>query len=222
MHKIKPHCQYSQILNTPLYLVCNVKLISSERRQNVNNLLFTCIFSDRKFAGGFQCKDGSFILNHYKCDGIFHCQDQSDEKECGSSCPEYLAHIPKTCACTQIDMNSECITLHVWYADINALYFSSTKADIIVEVMDGELYSNGCAQGWSICSDRVGSNCFPNEKLCVFERDKYGSPLYCNNTEHLSLCYKELLEKLCPSMYQCKESYCIPISMVRTRLCLNP
>ena len=76
--------------------------------------------------------------------------------------------------------------------------------------------------GLALCSDNVVSKCFPNEKLCVFARDKYGLPLYCDNTEHLNVCNMELLEKMCPSMYRCKEFYCIPISMVGTWLmCLN-
>ena len=168
------------------------------------------------FTRGFQCKDGSFILNHYKCDGRFHCQDQSDEEDCELYCPGYLAHIPKTCACTHVGTHANCIPLHKWYADINALHFSSTKPDILSEVMNGEVLSNGCAQGWSRCSDITGSTCFPNEKLCVFERDKYGSPLYCKNTEHLNLCNMDMPGTFCPSMFHCNASYCIPINMVGT------
>ena len=145
---------------------------------------------------------------------MVHCQDQSDEVECETYCPGYLAHIPKSCACTHISMDAACIPLHTGYAAINALHFPYTKQDLFREIMAGEVFSNGCAQGWSICSLNNQSECFPNEKLCVFERDKYGFSLYCTNAEHLNLCYMDTLERLCPTMYRCKTSYCIPLSMV--------
>ena len=152
---------------------------------------------------------------------MVHCQDQSDEEGCESYCPGYLTHIPKDCPCTHMSMNAACMPLHILYAAINAVHLLSTKHDIFSEIMNGKIFSNGCAQGWSLCSVNNQSECFPNEKLCIFERDKYGSPLYCTNTEHLNLCDMDMLQRLCPTMYRCKTSYCIPLSMVGTSFGLS-
>ena len=65
-----------------------------------------------------------------------------------------------------------------------------------------------CPDGWSLCNV-LDQFCFPNHKICVFERDRYGT-LHCPNTEHLRFCERHL----CPTMFKCKASYCIATFMV--------
>ena len=65
-----------------------------------------------------------------------------------------------------------------------------------------------CQDGWTHC-DVFASDCFPNNKICVFERSA-NMLMYCPNTEHIMFC----ADHECPSMFKCYRSYCIPIYMI--------
>ena len=58
--------------------------------------------------------------------------------------------------------------------------------------------------------DYGSSECYPPNKICMFERDIYGNPVHCSDTEHLRYCtFHE-----CPNAFKCHGSYCIPSHMV--------
>ena len=66
-----------------------------------------------------------------------------------------------------------------------------------------------CPREWALCAFGDTGSCYPNEKICVFERNIFGTPLYCSNTEHLEQCH----DHQCPAQFKCK-TFCIPIYML--------
>ena len=54
------------------------------------------------------------------------------------------------------------------------------------------------------------SECYSPHKICTFERDIYGNPVHCSDTEHLRYCASHQ----CPNAFKCHGSYCIPSHMV--------
>ena len=77
----------------------------------------------------------------------------------------------------------------------------------------GSHCQNDCTKGhlqcraWAVCDywDSTDTSCFPSHKICVFERNLYGRPLYCNNTNHIHYCKTHQ----CPHMFKCRDSFCI-------------
>ena len=66
-----------------------------------------------------------------------------------------------------------------------------------------------CSEGSSLCT-YYRTQCFLRHKRCIFERDIFGEPAHCSDTEHLTYC--EHYE--CPAMFKCANSYCIPLHMI--------
>ena len=159
-------------------------------------------------SGSFPCADGNCILSHYRCDSITQCQDGSDEIHCHDSMTS-----PKNCSCNFIYFDGNCIPLYKWYdiKDLDEQIFLPRTPT----VKTGSMLENGCESGWSLCSAFSNSTCFPNAKLCVLERDRYGVPLYCEDVGHLEQCYTAMLKYICSYMFRCNSSYCIPMYMVR-------
>ena len=58
--------------------------------------------------------------------------------------------------------------------------------------------------------DVGSSECFSPNKICTFERDIYGNPVHCSDTQHLRYCASHE----CPNAFKCRGSYCIPNHMV--------
>ena len=58
--------------------------------------------------------------------------------------------------------------------------------------------------------DYGSSECFSADRICTFERDIYGDPVHCSDTEHLRYCASHQ----CPDAFKCDGSYCIPVHMV--------
>ena len=56
----------------------------------------------------------------------------------------------------------------------------------------------------------TSNHMYPNDNVCLFERDIYGDPLYCPSSEHLMYCEHHE----CPGMFRCNGDYCIPKHMV--------
>ena len=58
--------------------------------------------------------------------------------------------------------------------------------------------------------DYGSSECFSADRICTFERNIYGDPVHCSDTEHLRYCASHE----CPDAFKCDSSYCIPVHMV--------
>ena len=163
-------------------------------------------------SGSFSCADGNCILSHYRCDGITQCQDGSDEIHCQKICQDSMTS-PENCSCNFIYSDGKCIPLYKWYdiKELDAQIFLPRTPVLKI----GSILENGCESGWSLCSTFSNATCFPNAKLCVLERDRYGVPLYCQDVGHLEQCYTAMLKYICSYMFRCNSSYCIPMYMVR-------
>ena len=163
-------------------------------------------------AEWYECDDGTCILGHYQCDGIQHCISNSDEIGCSWQTQSPTAHHRYHQKMMWLqDTNDELVPLYKWYLQNKIAIHMQAAEDFSenINVMD-----NGCKIGWSRCSHR-DNLCFPNAHVCVFERDIYGNPLYCDAGENVKSCTSFTLEALCPTMFRCKSSYCIPFHMVR-------
>ena len=162
----------------------------------------------------FQCLNGVCILNHYRCDNIIDCLDASDEKECNNICTSttdcFIDCKSPECSCSYnyIKYGNRCEALYWRYDElmsISNLHMSRVEKTQ-QHIFNGNL---SCPREWALCASGDTGSCYPNEKLCVFERNIFGTPLYCSNTEHLEQCY----DHQCPTHFKCK-AFCIPIYML--------
>ena len=162
----------------------------------------------------YRCMDGTCILNYYKCDGDVDCLDGDDETYCATACT--LGY-----NCLMDCSSSQCIC-HIPYVKFLGrcmilsfvLFIRSTDKRSIDSLHHPTFrissdHRTCWQQGWASCAD--GSTfCYPMELRCTFQRDIYGDPMYCPNTEHLRYCYTHE----CPTMFKCRESFCVPSYMV--------
>ena len=162
----------------------------------------------------YRCSDGTCILNYYKCDGDNDCLDGSDELNCTPSCSAGYdclvdcSSVICVCYIPYVKYLGKCMILSF----VLSIGSPDTRAFISLEYPTSRLSSDdrNCWQHkWASCDDGL-RNCYPMELRCTFQRDIYGDPLYCPNTEHLRYCYTHE----CPTMFKCRESFCIPIHMV--------
>ena len=164
----------------------------------------------------FECADGTYILRHYKCDKKKHCGDNSDEKFCPwSRGPSNNRDRDDIALMMFIEIENLEIPLYEWY---NMLKFNILQYITHYPSIHRRLYNvqdlGACPIGWSRCSPDNDSACYPNEHACVYERNIYGDPLYCANTANIKDCPTSSLPHICPSMFKCNQSYCIPYQMV--------
>ena len=162
----------------------------------------------------YRCADGTCILLHYVCDGIQHCRDNSDELGCSLNSDYFKYNISKYCCHERTVMllgfRSDLIPMYQWYQE--------HRWKVLEEITDSRKPQRQfvtCPVGWSRCTNKNATYCYPNSQVCVFERDIYGSSLYCPNTGNLEDCSTFQLTHICSSMFRCEQSYCIPFYMVR-------
>ena len=162
-------------------------------------------------GGQYQCNDGTCVMLQYFCDNQTDCPDHSDEKSCNHVCTPgfqcFLLCSEPDCYCnrnyTQVD--NQCVPLYQWYK-----HLTHTGETIVTPHPLTVKDVISCPDGWSKCTASAVSSCYPNGKICVFERAFTGEALYCRNTEHLHFCK----DHKCPTMFPCKNTYCIPFHMV--------
>ena len=164
----------------------------------------------------FKCDDGTYVLLHYKCDKKPHCGDNSDEKSCTWNNDRSNDRDREDVNFMMfIEIKDVMIPLYEWY---NILKLNMLKFNTQYPLIDRQQYNvqnlGVCPSGWSRCSPDKDSACYPNEHACVFQRDIYGDPLYCANTANIKDCPTSSLPHICPSMFKCNQSYCIPYHMV--------
>ena len=162
----------------------------------------------------FQCLDGVCILNYYRCDNIIDCLDGSDEMECNNICTSttdcFMDCKSTECSCSfnYIQYSNRCEAVH-WRYD-EWLSMSNSHINRIEKTQQHRFNRElSSPSEWALCISGETGSCYPNEKICVFERNIFGTPLYCSNTEHLDQCY----DHQCPTQFKC-ETFCIPIYML--------
>ena len=209
LNKIQECCYYKQS-RWEKGIECSVKQTSYWR----------CVTSTKMVshvckATEFQCKNGVCILNQYRCDNITDCLDGSDETECSDACTiKFNCFVEckfPDCSCSShyIQNENKCKPLYKLYYELLSKINLHIKknSEIQQHTFTNDLH---CPSGWALCTIGNTGSCYPNENICVFERNILGAPLHCKNTEHLIDCY----DHQCPTQFKCRETFCIPIHML--------
>ena len=162
----------------------------------------------------FQCLDEVCILNHYHCDNIIDCLDGSDEMECNNTCTArtdcFIDCKSPECSClyNYIQYGNRCEAVYWRYHELMSI--SNSHMNWVEKSQQHRFNSElSCPSEWALCTSGDTGSCYPNEKICVFERIIFGTPLYCTNTEHLDDCH----DHQCPTQFKCT-TFCIPIYML--------
>ena len=73
-----------------------------------------------------------------------------------------------------------------------------------------ENLSSICPDESLLCPHTFGNECFPFQRLCVYDKDNLGRLKFCHNGGHLLHC--SMVD--CSGFYKCPMSYCLPLSRV--------
>ena len=113
------------------------------------------------------------------------------------------------CSSHYIQNKNKCKPLYKLYYELLSKINLHIKknSEILQHTFTNDLH---CPSGWALCTIGDTGSCYPNENICVFERNILGAPLHCKNTEHLIDCY----DHQCPTQFKCRETFCIPIHML--------
>ena len=164
----------------------------------------------------FQCRDGSLMLNTYKCDNITDCADLSDETRCSPPSKE------KLCACSFCYrcLSGQCVFLThrcdglMQCSDAsdesNCTYVMTIRDDSLTYINKHlQTKRNDSCGDLLMCDLDHSNSCYHQYGWCVYEV-LLGVVLYCPELQHLHMC----LYYQCPTMFPCLDEYCIPVYMV--------
>ena len=128
------------------------------------------------------CGDQACILNVYVCDGYTDCVDSDDDETVCARKDYQLINYDMTCNPFYVrdyTVGESCFPIHT--AANNVLL------DLTTQYTQYHTEHNMPIQHLVPCtssSDQV----YQMSKTCMFERDIYGNPVHCSNTEHLQFC----------------------------------
>ena len=126
------------------------------------------------------CRNKICILNSYVCDGYTDCFDKAaDEVACIKpenqlinnylTCnPFYISDFGESCFPIYVVTNKLLLNLRTQFTQYNIEHNANMKYK-------------------TTCTPSVSEIYCPS-KVCMFERDIYGNPVHCRNTEHLQFC----------------------------------
>ena len=148
------------------------------------------------FFSSVTCTNGYMMLNQYvshSIDGCFQGLMGNDSNPLEAAIPLLLS------GCLPYRLNS---------TTFFCLYLEQTLWNT-THVTKFNQYTTQCTRDAALC-DYGSEECFSPDRFCMFERNIYGGPVHCSDTEHLRFCKSHQ----CPDSYKCNNSYCIPIHMV--------
>ena len=142
------------------------------------------------------CKNGSSMFNQYVSNDNDNCMQEpikNNTNPLEEAIPLLLS------GCLPYRLNSTTFL---------CLYLEQTLWNT-AHVTQFNRYTTQCTGEAALC-DYGSEECFSPDRFCMFERNIYGDPVHCSDTEHLRFC----MSHQCPDSYKCNNSYCIPIHMV--------
>ena len=170
-----------------------------------------------------QCKNRNYISLLNICDRRFSCGDISDDLICSSICSSgeqcaVQCSIQDGCTCSADYFQcffGGCVNkmlicdgvINCYYDDSDEVGCSDVYPRFWISLLDYSVSHNDDA--YTYCNSFWDER-YLKAQICVFERNIYGDPLHCLDTEHLRHCMKFQ----CPSHFKCLDSYCIPTRMV--------
>ena len=170
----------------------------------------------------YQCqRSGGCIPASTLCNGNFDCADGEDEMDC------YQSEIKR--GLTQVipdDMFTCQNGARIAQARVNdlipdcpggggedepRLLLHWSESGVGSEDNEHWTRNVSCPNTFTQCIKGLPEICYPRHKICVYEVDSYSMYIkYCRNGAHLDNCSNHE----CPSMYKCRDSYCVPYHYV--------
>ena len=170
-----------------------------------------------------QCENRNYIFLISICDRMFSCNDTDDDLVCSSICSSR-----EQCAVQCSSQDGCTCSADYFQCFLGGCVNKMLVCDGVINCYSDNSDEIGCSdiypRFWTnvldssvIYTDDAYAYCdsfreerYLKEKICVFERNIYGDPSHCLDTEHLRHCMKFQ----CPSHFKCMDSYCIPTRMV--------
>ena len=156
------------------------------------------------------CKNGSAIFNTYDPGNSTDCANEHNIEVVDALVKEkhfsYLfnSHLTDS-GCLQFYVyNTSQICLVVY--NVQQIEWDSNK---VTQFNQHTTECGSATENTTLC-DYGSTECFSSDKLCTFERNLYGDPVHCTDTDHLRYCTSHE----CPDAFKCNYSYCIAIHMV--------
>lgn len=144
----------------------------------------------------FQCESGGCISSAKLCDWVLDCSDGSDEK---LVCP--------------IEMYSITVRQHVKSLQNTreSLANVSKQHHDVQSLETSWLHSMAkCDPTFELPCLHWNPECYPVDKICVYDHTSEGHLKYCRNGQHLLGCE----EAQCSGTYKCRQSYCVSTQKV--------
>ena len=180
----------------------------------------------------YHCQEAGCVPWHKLCDSVTNCPHGDDEEKCGnllsaktsresqmlSREPNYfqLFQCPRSGYFIDQDkLGDGEIDCPVSITVVETLRFYDRVESTMFLAEDERspmrnITATSCPSNTLWCPYSINHECFPFQRICVFDRDNLGRMQFCPNGGHLLHC--SMIE--CLGFYKCPMSYCLPLSRV--------
>ena len=128
------------------------------------------------------CGDQACILNVYVCDGYTDCVDNNDDEFFCSRRDDQLVNYDMTCNPFYVrdhTVGESCFPIQA--------VANNVLLGLTTQFTQYHREYNMHIKHLVACTSS-NAQVFQMSKVCMFERDIYGNPVHCSNTEHLQYC----------------------------------